>query len=156
MNRKLSLSLLMVVALIGASLKYTQSASSSSFNQHKTDPGIVLGGSNLLLPLATTFDVDRTDDTSAATACKQRRQRESCNYQSATRYYVQPYIEQHYAGERFGHGRPGHKYEPSHNDHGWRRLDWGECNHHRCQRSQHGQLTRPRVSYHRVRCHGNL
>jgi hypothetical protein len=59
-------SLFALVVLIGAFLSYTQSASSNSAN-HPT--GMVLETSNLFLPLTTTFTVDRTDDTAAATAC---------------------------------------------------------------------------------------
>ncbi len=53
MKRKLALSLLVFVVLVGALLNYTHSASSNS-----SAP-----------PFATTFDVDRTDDTAAAAAC---------------------------------------------------------------------------------------
>jgi len=59
-------SLLTFVVLIGAFLSYTQSASSNSANQ---PVGAVIETSNLFLPLTTTFTVDRTDDTAAATAC---------------------------------------------------------------------------------------
>jgi hypothetical protein len=59
-------SLLTLVVLIGAFLSYTESASSNSSNQ---SVGAVLDPSNLFLPLTTTFTVDRTDDTAAATAC---------------------------------------------------------------------------------------
>ena len=59
-------SLLTLVVLIGAFLSYTESASSNSSNQ---SVGAVLEPSNLFLPLTTTFTVDRTDDTAAATAC---------------------------------------------------------------------------------------
>ncbi len=69
MKRKVVWSLLTTVVLVGGLLSYTPSASSSSSNQQvvlRTSPQI----SNLmLLPLTTTFDVDRTDDTAAATAC---------------------------------------------------------------------------------------
>ncbi|HKB68152.1 MAG TPA: choice-of-anchor Q domain-containing protein [Pyrinomonadaceae bacterium] len=59
-------SLLTLVVLIGAFLSHTQSVSSNSSNQ---PVGAVLETSNLFLPLTTTFTVDRTDDTAAATAC---------------------------------------------------------------------------------------
>jgi len=59
-------SLFTLVVLIGAFLSYTQSASSNSANQ---PPEVLLETSNLFLPLTTTFTVDRTDDTAAATAC---------------------------------------------------------------------------------------
>ncbi len=70
MKRKVAWSLLTFAALVGAFLTSTQSASSSSSNQPIVIPRAVPGTSNLLLPLlTTTFDVDRTDDTAAATAC---------------------------------------------------------------------------------------
>src|SRR6267378_8607732 len=69
MKRKVVWSLLMFVVLVGAFLKYTQSASSSSSNQRIAVPRALPATSNLFLPLPTTFDVDRTDDTAAATAC---------------------------------------------------------------------------------------
>src|SRR6266404_2793580 len=75
MKRRVALSLLSLVILVGASLKYTQTASSnssnpSSSNQHIAVPRAVRWTSNLILPPPpTTFDVDRTDDTAAATAC---------------------------------------------------------------------------------------
>ena len=69
MKRRVALSLLTLVVLVGASLRYTQSASSSSSNQRIAVQRAVPENSNLVLPLATTFDVDRTDDTAAATAC---------------------------------------------------------------------------------------
>jgi hypothetical protein len=65
MKRQSAWLLLMLFILVGGSLKYTQSASSSS---HKFT-GAFGGPSNLLMPVPTTFDVDRTDDTAAATAC---------------------------------------------------------------------------------------
>src|ERR1700704_294577 len=69
MKRKITWSLLMLVFLVGAFLKYTPSASSSSSNQHLTVPRALPAIPNLMPPLASTFDVDRTDDTAAATAC---------------------------------------------------------------------------------------
>lgn len=70
MKRKIAFSLLMLVVLVGASLKLTPSASSNSSNQPaavlRTAPEIF---NSMLLPLPTTFDVDRTDDTAAASAC---------------------------------------------------------------------------------------
>ena len=59
-------SLITLVVLIGAFLSHTESVSSNSSNQ---PVGAVLETSNLFLPLTTTFTVDRTDDTAAATAC---------------------------------------------------------------------------------------
>ena len=52
MKRKLALSLLVFIVLVGGLFRYTQSTSSNSAT-----------------PLVTTFDVDRTDDTAGATAC---------------------------------------------------------------------------------------
>ena len=69
MKRKVALSLLTLVVLVGAFLSYTQSASSSSSNQRSAVARAVPTTLNLILPLTTTFDVDRTDDTAAATAC---------------------------------------------------------------------------------------
>jgi hypothetical protein len=69
MKRKLAWSLLTLAVLVGASLNYTQSASSSSTKQHIAVPRAVPETSNLIPMLATTFIVDRTDDTAAATAC---------------------------------------------------------------------------------------
>jgi len=69
MKRKVAWSLLTLVILVGAFLTYTQSASSSSSNQHIAIPRAVPETSNLIPAFATTFDVDRTDDTAAETAC---------------------------------------------------------------------------------------
>src|SRR4051812_41783452 len=69
MKRKVAWSLLMLGVLLGVSLNFTQSASSSSSNQHRAVLRTVPAISNLLMPLATTLTVDRTDDTAAATAC---------------------------------------------------------------------------------------
>src|SRR5215467_9124807 len=66
MKRKIALSLITLVTLVGAALKYTQTASSTSSNQI---PRTLNHSSSLFLPFATTFTVDRTDDTAAATAC---------------------------------------------------------------------------------------
>src|SRR5688572_33354090 len=62
-------SLLTFVALVCAFLTSTQSTYSSSPNQSTAAARAVLKTSNLLLTIATTFDVDRTDDTAAATGC---------------------------------------------------------------------------------------
>ena len=62
-------SLMALVVVVGALLNYTQRASSSSANQRIEVPRAFPRISNLNLPFATTFDVDRTDDTAAATAC---------------------------------------------------------------------------------------
>ena len=69
MKTKVAWSLLTFVALTVGFLTYTQSASSSSSNEHIAVPRMVLETSNLILPLTTAFDVDRPDDTAAATAC---------------------------------------------------------------------------------------
>ncbi len=69
MNRKLAWSLLTCVALVGAFLTITPSASSNSSNKHLAAPRVVHGAANLILPFVTTLDVDRADDTAAATAC---------------------------------------------------------------------------------------
>jgi len=69
MKSKVAWSLLTLVVLVGASLKYTQSASSNSSNPQIAVLRAVPETFSLLPLLATTFDVDRTDDTAAATAC---------------------------------------------------------------------------------------
>src|SRR5258705_158301 len=69
MKRKVIWSLLTFVALVGAFLTYTQSASSSSSYQRIVVPPAVPALSNLMLPLTTTFDVDHTDDSAAAAPC---------------------------------------------------------------------------------------
>jgi hypothetical protein len=69
MKRKVAWSLLTLVVLVGAFLTYTQSASSSSSDKYVAAALAVPEASNLILPFATTFDVDRTDDAVAATAC---------------------------------------------------------------------------------------
>lgn len=70
MKRRVAWSLLTMVVLVGALLNYTASASSSSANQHAAVVRTAREISPLMLPpLTTTFDVDRTDDTAAATAC---------------------------------------------------------------------------------------
>jgi hypothetical protein len=69
MKRKVVWALLTLGVLVGASLKYTRSASSSSSNRHTAISRAVPVASNLNLAFATTFNVDRADDTAAATAC---------------------------------------------------------------------------------------
>src|SRR5258708_849637 len=73
MKRKVAWSLLTLVVLVGATLKYSQTASSSSSSPSSSNriavPRAVPKTSNLIPTFATTFDVDRTDDTAAATAC---------------------------------------------------------------------------------------
>lgn len=69
MKRTLALSVLVLVVLVGASLKYTQTASSNS-SKERFQSVRAVPANNALMPLfTTTFDVDRTDDTAAATAC---------------------------------------------------------------------------------------
>lgn len=69
MKRRVSCALLTLVALVSGSLIYTQSASSNSARP-ATSFRSVHATSNLTLLLPPTiFDVDRTDDTAAATAC---------------------------------------------------------------------------------------
>ncbi len=69
MKRKVAWLLLTLVVLIGASLKFTQSASSSSSKQQIAIARTVPETFNLILPPPTTLTVDRTDDAAAATAC---------------------------------------------------------------------------------------
>jgi hypothetical protein len=69
MKRKFAWALLTLGVLVGASLTYPRSASSSSSNQNIAVPRAILETSKLILPLATTLTVDRADDTPAATAC---------------------------------------------------------------------------------------
>ncbi len=69
MKRKIVWMLLTLVVSVGASLRYTQTASSNS-NTEQTMPARAVPASATLMPLfTTTLDVDRTDDTAAATAC---------------------------------------------------------------------------------------
>jgi hypothetical protein len=69
MKRTIALSLLVLGVLIGAPLKYTQSASSGSSDQRMSVPRAVAAAASLNLVFATTLTVDRTDDTAGATAC---------------------------------------------------------------------------------------
>src|SRR4051812_12134169 len=69
MKRKAAWSLLALSVLVCAFLTYTPSASSSSTNQQRAVPRAVPAASSLILPLATTLTVDRSDDTAAASAC---------------------------------------------------------------------------------------
>ncbi len=68
MRRTAPWSLLTLVVLVGAFLTFTQSASTSS-SKHKAVQRAVPTNATFLMPLTTTLDVDRTDDTAAATAC---------------------------------------------------------------------------------------
>jgi hypothetical protein len=69
MKRNVAWSLLMLGVLVGASLPYPRSASSSSSNQHTATPQAAPETSGLNPAFATTLTVDRADDTAAATAC---------------------------------------------------------------------------------------
>jgi hypothetical protein len=69
MKRTLPLSVLVLVVLVGASLKYTQTASSNSSREQSMSARAVPANTALMPLLTTTFNVDRTDDTAAATAC---------------------------------------------------------------------------------------
>ena len=68
MTRKLIWSSLVLVVLVCASLQYTQTVSSNSTLQPAT-PNAIPKAAAFMPVFATTFDVDRTDDTAAATAC---------------------------------------------------------------------------------------
>ena len=61
MKRKLALSVLIFVVLVGISLT-SQSVSSSSSEHSFAAPRAVPATSNFILALPTNFDVDRTDD----------------------------------------------------------------------------------------------
>jgi hypothetical protein len=69
MKRQIALLLLTFVVSVGAFFIFTPPAASSSGNRHRRFPGTVRETSSILLPLPTTLDVDRTDDTAIATAC---------------------------------------------------------------------------------------
>ena len=69
MKRKIVWTLLALVVLVGASLKYTQTASSNSSIKQSVSVRAVPTTATLMPMLTTIFDVDRTDDTAAATAC---------------------------------------------------------------------------------------
>jgi hypothetical protein len=69
MKRKVAWSLLTLAILVGATLIYTPNASSSSSNRHITPGWAAPTTYNLSPAFVTTLDVDRTDDTAAATAC---------------------------------------------------------------------------------------
>src|ERR1043166_1662504 len=67
MNRKRTLSVLVLVILAGASLKFTQTAFSSSRSSSAVAPRASAAPAN---PFFTTnLNVDRTDDVAAASAC---------------------------------------------------------------------------------------
>lgn len=63
MKKKITWSSLSLAVLFAAFLSFTQSATTHSLGLQP------LSGSALLTPIPTTFDVDRTDDTAAASAC---------------------------------------------------------------------------------------
>src|SRR5688572_17071506 len=67
MKRQLALSLVAIV-LVGSSM-YTPSASSDSSNQRIAPPRALATSSNGVPAFVTTLNVDRADDTAAASAC---------------------------------------------------------------------------------------
>jgi hypothetical protein len=69
MKRKVAWALLSLGVAVGASLTFTRSASSNSSNQSVKVRRAARAAFNLMPAFATTLDVDRTDDTAAATAC---------------------------------------------------------------------------------------
>ena len=69
MNRKVILSLLTLTAIASVFLTYTPTASSNSEPKIFSAPSALSVNANVLPMFATTFTVDRTDDTSAASAC---------------------------------------------------------------------------------------
>src|SRR5688572_23868606 len=69
MKRTIAWSLLTLVVLVGAFLKFTPTVSSSSSDKRIAVPGTIPKSSYLILPPPTVLTVDRTDDTAAATAC---------------------------------------------------------------------------------------
>src|SRR2546423_13609162 len=68
MKIKVAWSLLAFAVLIGASLRFTQSASSNSSYQLTALPRAAANTFNLM-PVATIFNVDRTDDVAGASNC---------------------------------------------------------------------------------------
>ena len=171
MKRKVAWSLLTLVVLVGAFLTYTQSASSSSSNQRIAVPRAVPATSNLILPLTTTFDVDRTDDTAAATACTAAPN--DCSLRGAiiaanADLSADPVVINLQPATTYNLTLTNATQE---NAAATGDLDIttilhtvtiagggssGRCDHYRCRRADYGQHARPRVSYHRVRCHGYL
>lgn len=69
MKRKVALLLLTLLVLCGVSLTQTQSAASSSSGQQRAVSRAFPEAFNLHLAFATTFTVDRADDTASATGC---------------------------------------------------------------------------------------
>lgn len=69
MKSKVVWSLLTLALVVGAALTYTRNVSSSSLERHAAQARAVPATFNLLLPFATTLDVDRTDDDASATGC---------------------------------------------------------------------------------------
>lgn len=67
MNGKRIPALLILVILAGVSLKFTQTAFSSSTNHSVAKPRAFVAGANPFF--VTTLNVNRTDDTAAASAC---------------------------------------------------------------------------------------
>lgn len=69
MKRKVVWALLTLTVLVGATLQYAPSVSSSPSNRTIAAPWAAVATFNLMMPVATTLDVDTTSDTAAATAC---------------------------------------------------------------------------------------
>src|SRR4051812_12349684 len=69
MKRKIVWTLLTLAVLVGVSLEYTRSVSSSSPERPTAVQRAAPKSSNLMMLFATTLDVDRADDTASATAC---------------------------------------------------------------------------------------
>lgn len=69
MKRKVVWALLTLGVLIGATVKYTPSAASSSIDRQRAFLWAAPALSNLSFAFATELDVDRTDDVAAANAC---------------------------------------------------------------------------------------
>lgn len=68
MKRKITWSLLTLIVLVGASLKYTQTASSNSA-ANKSAVAKSAASSSMPFFATTIFNVDRSDDTAVASAC---------------------------------------------------------------------------------------
>jgi len=69
MKRKIALSLVAIVVLVGSSPMYTRSASSDSSNQLLATLRDAAATPNLMPAFVTTLSVDRSDDVAAASAC---------------------------------------------------------------------------------------
>lgn len=69
MKRTITWAVLTLIALIGISLKYTQTASSNAVKHNSLARNATATSSFTPFFATTVFNVDRTDDTAAATAC---------------------------------------------------------------------------------------